>query len=728
MGAVRGVTDKLLDESDFVCTHNIEDLEKKIAILNNKKELELVKRQKDQIKKFYEGELRKLKEEIIDLKVKGKKRKERKKSEISLPKPPIDDIDDDILLTPHIGMGVAETIQEEQSIADEDNEHNEDNDNDGDDDKEQEQKEENVQSTELKQKEDTKRDDESDEDDEDESSEDYEEESDDDERPKKLLGISQSHLTRLHKQKNGPSPKQINKFLKDLHKKKEANYDTFCIEDVETIMHWTKEEVAYWIYSINFEQYAFAFYCLPIDGDMLIRDMNKESIIEDLGVMKVHSARILRQIDKLRRIIHEGFDEDVIDGISIEPDKERPTMDQIESLQDVIEKLEKEIAELREALDDNNNNDEESGYFTKKIQDLETDLNEIRELKEKMESDMEAMKGEHSEEIETLNNTLNESMASNDSMKKELKTMKKELRRAKRGQNGDEMGDDDEDESEEEDDDEKEDEQLQDIEITHSRAEIEEIIISEMQTNTEFGFDARALEWSPAEVCNWLKSIQFSPYMEVFYSAQILGDVLLQDLGSKMLRQFKVKSMHIAKLLRQIENLRKTVMEKGVRITVSDGINDDSNSKKEKKSRKSNKKKPNNQQMQKLIAEHQQKLDEFQRIDGEKNEQLQDLEQQVAEEKQVRIGYELELEQLKNEYEALAKTGSKQKIERLENLISNIEESKIRTVRDLNDQLNSLRIGCRLMQKEIAFLKTKQGFHPIDSLVSTLGYSSPPKY
>jgi len=240
----------------------------------------------------------------------------------------------------------------------------------------------------------------------------------------------------------------------------------------------------------------------------------------------------------------------------------------------------------------------------------------------------------------------------------------------------------------------------------------------------------RELEWSPAEVCQWLKSIQFAPYMEVFFSAQILGDVLLQDLGSKMLKQFKVTSMHIPKLLRQIENLRKAVMEKGVRITVSEGINDDpkAKKKKEKQSRKSNKSRPNNAEMQKLIAEHQQKLDEYQRIDGEKDEQMQDLEQQFEEEKQVRIGYELELEQLKNEYEALAKTGSKQKIEQMENLISTIEESKIRTVRDLNEQLNSLRIGCRLMQKEIAFLKTKQGFHPIDSLVSTLGYSAPPKY
>merc|ERR1711933_26189 len=132
----------------------------------------------------------------------------------------------------------------------------------------------------------------------------------------------------------------------------------------------------------------------------------------------------------------------------------------------------------------------------------------------------------------------------------------------------------------------------------------------------------------------------------------------------------------------------------------------------------------NNEQLQELQA----KLEEFKKRDGEKEEQLQDLEQQFNEEKQVRIGYELELEQVRNEYETLAKTGSKQQIEKLENLVSNIEESKIRTVRDLNDQLNSLRIGCRLMQKEIAYLKTKQGFHPLDSLVSTLGYASPPKY
>ena len=36
---------------------------------------------------------------------------------------------------------------------------------------------------------------------------------------------------------------------------------------------------------------------------------------------------VLKQIDKLRRIINEGFDCGVIDGFHIEPDLEHPTID-----------------------------------------------------------------------------------------------------------------------------------------------------------------------------------------------------------------------------------------------------------------------------------------------------------------------------------------------------------------------------------------------------------------
>merc|ERR1712130_547217 len=70
--AVRGCTDILLEETHFVCSHNIDDIEKKIATLRIKEELEKVKRQKEQIKKFYENELKKLSE-----KIKGKKSKKK---------------------------------------------------------------------------------------------------------------------------------------------------------------------------------------------------------------------------------------------------------------------------------------------------------------------------------------------------------------------------------------------------------------------------------------------------------------------------------------------------------------------------------------------------------------------------------------------------------------------------------------------------------------------------
>merc|ERR1712154_250057 len=229
--------------------------------------------------------------------------------------------------------------------------------------------------------------------------------------------------------------------------------------------------------------------------------------------------------------------------------------------------------------------------------------------------------------------------------------------------------------------------------------------------------------------CNWLKAIQFEKYQEVFYSAQIFGDVLLQDVGSRMLKKFKCASMHIPKLLRQIKKLRKQVIDKGVKIELSQEIQNEMNPKQKAKSRKSGKmdgkKNKKEKELEQQLIDERNKLEE---LKNEKEQELMEWQQQFEEEKQVRIGLELELEQINKNYETLIKSGSKQQIERLENLISNIEESKITTIRDLNEQLNSLRIGCRLMQKEIAYLKGKQGFHPLDSLVATLGYSAGPKY
>merc|ERR1719242_708989 len=219
-------------------------------------------------------------------------------------------------------------------------------------------------------------------------------------------------------------------------------------------MNWSNEEVAYWMSSINFEQYAFDCFALPIDGDMLIRDIDKKTIIEDMGVLGVHSNRILRQINDLRRIIQDGFDEEVFEGITIAPNLERPTMDQIESLQERIEKLEEERATIMQELESKNDNEEESGYFSTKIAELEGERNELKEANERFEAQIEEMKDEHEGNMENIGNSLKEASNSNEQLRREIKSLKKEVRKAKRMAAGDDF---DDEESEEEIEEENED-------------------------------------------------------------------------------------------------------------------------------------------------------------------------------------------------------------------------------------------------------------------------------
>eukprot|EP01084_Bolivina_argentea_P043648 80397_1 len=254
-------------------------------------------------------------------------------------------------------------------------------------------------------------------------------------------------------------------------------------------MNWTTEEVAYWIQSINFEQYAFIFYSLPIDGDMLIRDMSQESLIADCGVMKIHSRRILRQIDNLRKIINEGFDEDINESIHIAPDLERPTKQIIDSLEDRIDQLEKERNEIMNELESKANDDdddEEAGYFSVKIKELESERDELKEKTENLENNINELNSSNETKIEEISNVLNEANNTNDSLKKEMKQIKKDLRKAKRASAGSDVDDDDEEEEEEE---EKKEEPVEKIEITHSKDEIEEIIKKEMDENNLFGLE-----------------------------------------------------------------------------------------------------------------------------------------------------------------------------------------------------------------------------------------------
>ena len=151
----------------------------------------------------------------------------------------------------------------------------------------------------------------------------------------------------------GPSAKHLNRFLRD----------GFCIEDVDTIMRRSSEEVVCWMMGTGFEQYAFACYALHIDGNMLIRDVNRESIVEDLGgtcwvvVLKV---RCTRQIEKLR------------------------AMETTESLQE----RDQVMQALEAKSGDGDGDEEESGSFSNKIAELEEERDGLRQGHEQLAQQM----------------------------------------------------------------------------------------------------------------------------------------------------------------------------------------------------------------------------------------------------------------------------------------------------------------------------------------------------
>merc|ERR1712113_474655 len=195
-------------------------------------------------------------------------------------------------------------------------------------------------------------------------------------------------------------------------------------------------------------------------------------------------------------------------------------------------------------------------------------------------------------------------------LRREIKNLKKEVRRAKRMAAGEDF---DDEESEEEVEEEKED--MEEVEITCTKEEVGEAINREMEETEQFGMEERGLQWSPSEVCFWLKSIQMEPYMRVFYSAQIFGDVLLQDIGKRMLAKFKVTSMHSPKLLRQIDSLRQKVRERGVQIDLSEEIIRENNpnlqESRSKKNKKSGGSRVNNKQYQELERKYNEERERY---------------------------------------------------------------------------------------------------------------------
>jgi len=76
------------------------------------------------------------------------------------------------------------------------------------------------------------------------------------------------------------------------------------LQIIKKVYEWNRDEVAYWLgIEINFPIYAYIMWNLNVEGEMLVKDVNKETLLDDMGVKKIHLGRITREIQLLKKRI-----------------------------------------------------------------------------------------------------------------------------------------------------------------------------------------------------------------------------------------------------------------------------------------------------------------------------------------------------------------------------------------------------------------------------------------
>ena len=431
-----------------------------------------------------------------------------------------------------------------------------------------------------------------------------------------------------------PSKKKLGKLNKN-------NRHDFCSMDADKIMKWSNEEVAYWMIKIGFEKYSYGFFIAPIDGDMLIRDLTLETLIEDLNVKKIHGKRIIREVNKLRSIINGGITMDIgINDLSIKPDNTRPKQETIDDLNERINELESQRTELMNELENNQSNDsEQKGYFSTKIQELESENNELTDKNTKQE-----------ELIKEAQNELSE-------LRTQVETLEREKKKYQMKSEGIYVDDDDMDNN----DDEKQ----------YTIDEVEDAIQFEINRNDYFGDLNNALDWTKEEVAHWLKTLQLKIYIASFFNKHIDGSILLNDVNKEMLQKtLKVKNLHLTKIVREIQSIKDKL---GIKTNPNNN-NDNNNS--------------NNNNSN---------IDDS-NIYRQENETLRDkiteLETLLKEEQSQRAGLDLEISNLKTEMDNLQKGKTEYNEQKYMDLLKIYEyeqKKKQDTLMELNKQMNTLR-------------------------------------
>ncbi|ETO21518.1 viral A-type inclusion protein [Reticulomyxa filosa] len=352
---------------------------------------------------------------------------------------------------------------------------------------------------------------------------------------------------------------------------------------IENVPEWKNEEVAYWLISINFPQYALSFYNLISDGDMLLHDVDNDTLIEDLNVKKIHSRRILQQIQELRREVLGHWDTEIFEMATTEPDNNRPTKAEIAKLKQQLETLQKEQDQLLHEL--------ENGLSSEEINDVKTDettnpssstsnttnnkgaknflsnkISALREERDEVKQQLDALQQKYKDDISANEANIDEMKFALDDLKQRNTQLTQELETAQthlkqlnieyenlKKTLAEKKTDPDPKEHLLINDEAKSDANPDNVDIT----QIVQKVKNMADSDPHFATPANVLEWTQDEVCFWLYQMQVEVYIPQFLKMGIDGNILVGDVNEKWLKEdLAVSKLHITKILRELEKLK----------------------------------------------------------------------------------------------------------------------------------------------------------------------------
>jgi len=130
-------------------------------------------------------------------------------------------------------------------------------------------------------------------------------------------------------------PAEVRKIMEDI---KNKGKDDPLFAQKSRATSWTIKEVAYWLETIDFATYIPTFLQNRIDGEILIRDLDKHTLSTELQVLSSHASKLLREIAKLKSMLPEQYSISEIVHLSYVPNV---------NLQNEINKYQQEIVELK---------------------------------------------------------------------------------------------------------------------------------------------------------------------------------------------------------------------------------------------------------------------------------------------------------------------------------------------------------------------------------------------